>query len=50
MILLYTFPFLDVNDFDEVGDKNSLQVCGNIGESALVQRKRGQPLTWDIFS
>jgi len=42
MILIYTFPFFDANDFDEVGDKDSLQVCGNIGESALLCQRRGQ--------
>jgi hypothetical protein len=25
MVLFYTFPFLDANVFDEVGDKDSLQ-------------------------
>jgi hypothetical protein len=42
MILIYTFPFLDANDFDEGGDKDSLQVFGNIGESAFVCQRRGQ--------
>jgi hypothetical protein len=38
MIAFYTFPFLDATDFDEVGDKNSLQVFGNTGKSALVSQ------------
>jgi hypothetical protein len=45
MIFFYTFPFLDANDFDELGDKDSLQVCGNIGESALVCQGK-PPLSW----
>jgi hypothetical protein len=31
MISFYIFPFLDANDFDEVGDKGSLYVYGKAG-------------------
>jgi hypothetical protein len=28
MILIYTFPLLDANDFDELGDKEARQLGG----------------------
>jgi len=50
MVLFYTFPFLDANDFDEVGYKDSLQVCGNIGDLPLCVKDEASLPCFDAFS